>query len=132
MNAAAASEKRDDSSGHYSDRELAYAYLKVNQNDKALDHALIEYNRRPDNIDVNETVAWVYYSKKDYSKALPYAQTALKTNCQNPTLLCRMGLIYFKNADKATAGKLLKAGLLANPDINMELKAAAQQALASL
>ena len=132
MNAAAASEKRDDSSGHYSDRELAYAYLKVNQNDKALDHALIEYNRRPDNIDVNETVAWVYYSKKDYAKALPYAQAALKTNCQNPTLLCRMGLIYFKNADKATAGKLLKAGLLANPDINMELKAAAQQALASI
>ena len=55
MNDAAANEKRDDSSGHYSDRELAYAYLKTNQYDKALEHALLEYNRRPDNIDVNET-----------------------------------------------------------------------------
>ena len=132
MNAAAAKEKRDDSSGHYSDRELAYAYLKVNQFDKAVDHALLEYNRRPENIDVNETLAWVHYSKADYTKALPFAKTALKTNSQNPTLLCRMGLIYFKNGDKAMAGKLLKAGLAANPNINPELKTASQQILASL
>ena len=132
MNAAAASEKKDDSSGHYSDRELAYAYLKVNQFDKALDHALLEYNRRPGNIDVNETLAWVYYSKGDYAKALPFAKTALKTNCQNPVLLCRMGLIYFKNGDKSTAAKLLKAGLLANPNINMALKTTSQQVLTTL
>jgi len=132
MNAAAANEKKDDSSGHYSDRELAYAYLKVNQFDKALDHALLEYNRRPGNIDVNETLAWVYYSKGDYAKALPFAKTALKTNCQNPVLLCRMGLIYFKNGDKPTAAKLLKAGLLANPNINMALKTTSQQVLTTL
>jgi tetratricopeptide (TPR) repeat protein len=132
MNAAAAKEKKDDSSGHYSDRELAYAYLKINDYDKALDHALLEYNRRPDNIDVNETLAWVYYSKGDYAKALPFAQAALKTNSKNPTLLCRMGLIYFKNNDKAMAGKLLKAGLLANPNINTELKTTSQQTLAAL
>jgi tetratricopeptide (TPR) repeat protein len=132
MNAAAAREKKDDSSGHYSDRELAYAYLKINNYDKALDHALLEYNRRPDNIDVNETLAWVYYSKGDYAKALPFAQAALKTNSKNPTLLCRMGLIYFKNADKEMAGKLLKAGLAANPNIHTELKTGSQQALAAL
>ncbi|MEP6748567.1 MAG: tetratricopeptide repeat protein [Bacteroidota bacterium] len=125
MNAAAAKEKKDDSSGHYSDRELAYAYLKVNDYDKALDHALLEYNRRPDNIDVNETLAWVYYSKGDYAKALPFAQAALKTNSRNPTLLCRTGLIYFKNGDKVNADKLLKSGLLANPNINITLKAEA-------
>jgi tetratricopeptide (TPR) repeat protein len=129
MNAAAAKEKKDDSSGHYSDRELAYAYLKISNYDKALDHALLEYNRRPDNIDVNETLAWVYYSKGDYAKALPFAQSALKTNSKNPTLLCRMGLIYFKNADKVTAGKLLKAGLAASPNINVSLKADATNTL---
>ena len=132
MNAAAANEKKDDSSGHYSDRELAYAYLKVNQYDKALDHALLEYNRRPENIDVNETLAWVYYSKGDFAKASAFAKTALKTNSQNPTLLCRMGLIYYKNGDKPTAGKLLKAGLAANPNMNLELKTESQHVLASL
>ena len=49
--------------GHYADRELAYAYLKIKDNDKALEHAMMEYNRRPDNIDVNETVAWVIIIK---------------------------------------------------------------------
>jgi tetratricopeptide (TPR) repeat protein len=72
--------EQDQNIGHYADRELAYAYLLENDNENALKHALIEYNRRPDNIDVNETVAWVYYKMKDYDKALPYLKVALKTN----------------------------------------------------
>ena len=98
MNNAAAREKKNDSSGHYSDRELAYAYLRVKDYDKALGHALLEYNRRPGNIDVNETLAWTYYCKGDYAKALPYIKTALKTNSRNPTLLRRAGLIYAKTS----------------------------------
>ncbi len=129
MNAAATNEKKEDSAGHYSDRELAYAYLKVNAFDKALEHALLEYNRRPQNIDVNETLAWVYYLKGDYAKALPYAKTALKTNSMNPVLLCRMGLVFYKNADAATATKLLKAGLQAHPNINASLQTASEDAL---
>ena len=121
-----------DSAGHYSDRELAFAYLKTNQYDKALEHALLEYNRRPNNIDVNETVAWVYYSKGEYNKALPYAKTALATNSKNPVLLCRMGLVYFKNADKTTAAALLKSALQANPNINTELRKQSEAAVASL
>ncbi|MGZ3885728.1 MAG: tetratricopeptide repeat protein, partial [Bacteroidia bacterium] len=41
--------------GHYADKELAYAYLKLNDVDNALKHAKIEYERRPENIDVCET-----------------------------------------------------------------------------
>ncbi|MEP6793028.1 MAG: tetratricopeptide repeat protein, partial [Saprospiraceae bacterium] len=62
----------DQNIGHYADRELAYAYLKTNQPDKALEHAMMEYNRRPDNIDVNETLAWVYYKKDDLNYAKKY------------------------------------------------------------
>lgn len=92
----ATSSSNADSAGHYSDRELAYAYLAVNNTGKALEHALLEYNRRPDNIDVNETVAWVYYQQGQFAKALPYIKTALRTNCKNPTLLSRAKLIYAK------------------------------------
>jgi len=88
--------QNDENIGHYADRELAYAYLKVNNYDKALEHALMEYNRRPDNIDVNETVAWVYYCKKQYQEALPYLRTAMKTHSENPVLLHRAELIYAK------------------------------------
>ena len=86
--------------GHYVDRELAYAYLKTNNFDKALDHALAEYNRRPQNIDVNETLAWVYYQKGEYARALPYIKTALKTNSKNPVLLNQARLIFDKVGDK--------------------------------
>ncbi len=114
LTANSQSSSDDGTVGHYSDRELAYAYLKVKDNDKALDHAMLEYNRRPDNIDVNETVAWVLYNRGEFAKAVPYIKTALKTNSKNPTLLARAGLIYAKAGDKATAKNLLQQ-VAANP-----------------
>ncbi len=122
MNKDAQSGKDNQNIGHYADRELAYAYLKTNNYDKALEHALAEYNRRPGNIDVNETVAWIYYKKGDYKKALPYMQVALKTNSKNPTLLCRAGLIYAKIGDSMKAKVFLQEGLKNNPNINEKLK----------
>jgi len=116
-----------DSAGHYSDKELAYAYLSINNTGKALEHALMEYNRRPDNIDVNETVAWVYYKQGHIAKALPYIKMALRTNCRNPTLLAHAGLIYFKAGQKDTAVNLLSAALTGN--ISPVLKAECVNAL---
>ena len=112
----------DESIGHYGDRELAYAYLKVNKVDKALKHALLEYNRRPDNIDVNETVAWSLYKKGDYAKALPYIKTALKTKSKNPVLLCRAALIYSKAGDQTQAAALLQNFPFSNPYVGTELQ----------
>ena len=77
--------------GHYADRELAYAYLKTNELDKAMEHAKIEYDRRPDNIDVNETMAWVLYKRGQYAEAQKYMQVARRTGSKNPVLLCRAG-----------------------------------------
>jgi len=113
---------KDVNIGHYADRELAYAYLKTGDKDKALDHALLEYNRRPDNIDVNETVAWVYYNRGEYAKAVPYMKVALKTNSKNPVLLCRAALIFDKAGDKATAKSLLAKTSVSNPYIDKPLQ----------
>lgn len=113
---------KDASIGHYADRELAYAYLKVHNTDKALEHAMLEYNRRPDNIDVNETVAWVYYNKGDYAKALPYIKAALKTHSKNPVLLARAGLIFYKSGDKELAKATLQQATATNAYIDNSLK----------
>lgn len=118
--------------GHYADRELAYAYLKINDNDKALTHALAEYNRRPKNIDVNETVAWVYYNQNQPNKAIPYLQEALKTNSKNPTLLNRAGLIYSKAGDKDKAKAFFDKALKSNPNIAQDLKIQSNVAMQSL
>ncbi|MES2557259.1 MAG: tetratricopeptide repeat protein [Bacteroidota bacterium] len=104
--------------GHYADRELAYAYLKINNTDKALKHALLEYNRRPKNIDVCETVAWVYYKQKNYKKANQFISKALRTGSENPTLLCRAGLIKFKAGKQQEGKKLLELAFQNNPVIS--------------
>jgi tetratricopeptide (TPR) repeat protein len=132
MTAASSANKKDDSAGHYSDRELAYAYLTVNNIDKALEHALLEYNRRPDNIDVNETLGWVYYKQGDYQKALPYIKSALRTSSKNPTLLCRAGLVYYKAGQRQEAVKLLQQALKANAVISPVLKSESTAALQEL
>lgn len=117
MNEQAQSGVNDANIGHYVDKELAYAYLKINDYEDALQHALLEYNRRPDNIDVNECVAWVYYCKGEYQNALPFIKAALKTNSKNPTLLCRAGLIYAKTGDRFLAKITLQEALKTNANI---------------
>jgi tetratricopeptide (TPR) repeat protein len=129
MNKNAAGGATDENIGHYVDRELAYAYLKIDDYNKALEHALAEYNRRPKNIEVNETLAWVYYQKGDYAKALPYIQVALKTNSKNPVLLCRAGLIYEKAGDKVKAKKYLEQALKNNANIPERLKLSSEHEL---
>jgi tetratricopeptide (TPR) repeat protein len=124
--------ENDQTIGHYADRELAMAYLKINDYENALKHALIEYNRRPLNIDVNETVAWVYYNKGEFQKALPYLKTALRTNSKNPSLLCRAALIYSKTGNKDSARDIINAVLSKNPVIPDQLEKASKAALTVL
>ena len=132
MNVQAQSGNNNENIGHYVDKELAYAYLKVNDYDKALEHALLEYNRRPNNIDVNEAVAWVYYCKGDYAKALPYIKTALKTNSKNPVLLCHAGLIFAKNNDKASAKQEFATALKSDPVMDGLLKSTSVEVMQTL
>ena len=108
--------------GHYADRELALAYLDAYRYDLALTHALIEYNRRPDNIDVNETLAWVYYKRGEYTDADKYITVAMKTGSQNPKLLYEAGLIKMKSGEKEKGIALINQSLQINPFVSPLLK----------
>jgi tetratricopeptide (TPR) repeat protein len=108
--------------GHYADRELAYAYLKLNDTENALKHAVIEYERRPANIDICETLAWVHYKKGNFKEASGLMDKALKTKCQNPELLCRAGLIKVKAGETDQGKALIKKAFETNPFIDVELK----------
>ncbi len=121
--------KNNKNEGQNEDHEMAHAWMGVNNYEKALEYALAEYNRRPANIEVNETVAIVYYGKGEYAKALPYIETALKTNCQNPELLCHAGLIYMKTGDKVKGKQYLEQALKNNPTIPASLKQEAEEAM---
>jgi tetratricopeptide (TPR) repeat protein len=128
---AAEQANEDEQLGHYTDRELAYAYLKTNELDKALTHAKIEYARRPDNIDVNETLAWVHYKRGEYAEAQRYMQVARRTNSQNPVLLCRAGLILTKIGKVAEGQALISKGLSTAPYLNAEVEDEGKKMLAA-
>jgi tetratricopeptide (TPR) repeat protein len=108
--------------GHYADKELAYAYLKTNDVNNALMHAKLEYERRPKNIDVAETLAWANYKKGNFTEANTLINTALKTNSQNPTLMCHAGLIKIKAHELEKGKQLIKNALQLNPFLEIELK----------
>ncbi|MCX6275426.1 MAG: tetratricopeptide repeat protein [Bacteroidetes bacterium] len=108
--------------GHYADRELAYAYLNAYDYSLALRHALIEYHRRPENIDVNQTLAWVYYKLGDYNNADKYMNVAMKTNSKNPVLLYEAGLVKKAAGNFSEGNQLMSDALKRNPFLSPVLK----------
>lgn len=118
----AAANKGEAAMNHHADNELAYVYLVKKEYGKALQHAEAEYRRRPKNMDVNETLAWVLYKSGNPKKALPFITVATQTGSKVPTLLCRAGLIYLANGDAAKAKELVQQGLKNSPHIDASLR----------
>ncbi|HTF03062.1 MAG TPA: tetratricopeptide repeat protein [Bacteroidia bacterium] len=109
--------------GHYADRELALAYARTGEYDKAIMHAITEYNRRPNNIDICETLAWVYYKAGKYYLAEDMMRKALRTGKKNPETLCRAGLIQIHSGFGYSGKRLLNDRAIAsNPFIDHSLK----------
>jgi tetratricopeptide (TPR) repeat protein len=113
---------KDETLGHYSDLELANALLRTRQIKKALEHAYIEYNRRPENMEVNLSLAWILHKKADHVKALSHLEKALRTGCQNPEVLCRAAQIYFSAGNIPKSIELAKQALANDPLIDGQLK----------
>ncbi len=126
LNPLSNSDESSSAHGHYADKELAYAYLKIGDTDNAMKHAMLEYERRPENIDVCEVVAWVNYLKGNYMAANKYINTALRTNSQNPILLCRAGLIKIKSGQELKGREMIHKAFKTNPfitDLSLKMEA---------
>jgi len=108
--------------GQNEDHEMAHAYMGIGDFDMALQFALLEYRRRPKNIEVNETVAIVYYKRNEFIKALPFIEVALTTNSKKPELLYYAGLIYSKIGDKIKGQQYLKKAVEHNPELLASIK----------
>lgn len=91
---------------HNGNRELATAKLNVGKLDEALENAKIDLAMRPENVDANELMAWIYYKKGDFVNAKIHADKMLKTNTKNANTLYKASIIY------AAAGELAKGQTL--------------------
>jgi tetratricopeptide (TPR) repeat protein len=107
--------------GHYADKEVAEAYIKLGDYRHAQDFAQIEYMRRPDNIETSALMAWTLYKNGSFAAALPLAEKALRTNTQNPELLYKMSQILEKNQQQKRGSELLKKALAVNPNLNTSI-----------
>lgn len=77
----------DEASGHNMNLEYARIYSDIlNDQQKALQYVQVEYQKRPDNIDVNKQLASVYVKMQDYEKAKKYFEVAKSTNSNDHVL----------------------------------------------
>lgn len=101
--------KEDIESGHNMNLEFAtFLYAFKNDYKTALEYGLEELKNRPNNIDVNKLLAYVYYGQGDIETAKKHAETALRTGKKDADLMCINGLI---NKDAAQ----IKASFALNP-----------------
>lgn len=106
----------DAAAGHNMDLELAHFYLDIrNDTDKALAYAMKEYQRRPENIDVNATLAGIYFDAGQLDKAKEHLGTALRTQTRDPELLLLGGMIKLETGDKKAGKAMLKDAFAQNP-----------------
>ncbi|MBK8621239.1 MAG: tetratricopeptide repeat protein [Saprospiraceae bacterium] len=79
--------KDDEKSGHNMNLEYAHIYLDLLEDpDNALVFAQKEYEKRPNNIDVNRLLARIYKAKSNDEMVRKYITLAKSTNSRHPEL----------------------------------------------
>lgn len=108
---AAANEPKNALVIHNNAREMSMAYLDNKDYENALKYAKIDYDMRPNNIDANELMAWVYFLKNDAKTALPFAEKSLSTGTKKPATLYKAGLIIAAAGDKTKGDSLRQTAI---------------------
>lgn len=102
--------------GHNMNLEYTNVYTNlIGDYDKALEYALTEYEKRPDNIDVNRNLATVYLLREDYRLAENHATKAAMTGSKHPELQLIQGLIALHKGDDKTGKAQIAASKALQP-----------------
>ena len=100
----------DEKSGHKMNMELSRVYIDLlDDANKALDKSLIEYEQRPDNIDINKLLAEIYLLRGETGKAHEHLTKAQRTGSQDPELKCLAGMLMMKANRTAEATALIRS-----------------------
>jgi len=98
----------------------------------ALKRAKIEYETRPNNIDVQETYAWLLYKNGQAPEAAPIIAQAMRLKTRRATLSYHAAMIYFAANQHDKAQTYLKRAFAENLSVYPLYIAEAQKTLAQL
>ncbi|HTN17016.1 MAG TPA: hypothetical protein VL092_04990 [Chitinophagaceae bacterium] len=115
-------EEQDAAVKHNANREMAQAYLNMNQLEEAYQYAKLDLDMRPDNIDANELMAWVLFLRKDYGEAKTFADRMLRKKTQNAASLYKAAAIYAAAGDAGHSNAMKQEAQQLNPFIDDHLK----------
>jgi Tfp pilus assembly protein PilF len=73
--------------------------------DQALEFAQKAVKEHPLKPEIQDTMGWIYYQKKDYEKALQHLERAALFDPLNPTIRYHRGMSYYKMGRKSEAEK---------------------------
>lgn len=112
---------------HGHNMNLEYADVHVNLTgdyDAALDYAMREYDRRPENIDVNRDLATIYYLRGEYKSARTHAEKAAATGSEHPELELVKGLLAIEAGERRRGRELVASARTLQPNPPAALAAA--------
>ena len=97
--------------------------------DVALGLAQQAKEKLEDNLQVTDTIGWIYYKKKVYKMALDYLKQCVQKDGKNATFQYQLGLTYWQLGDTSEARRALLTALTL--DSRLPEAATARQVLAS-
>ncbi len=96
--------------------EMARLYVSLTDDyDEALHNAMHEYTVRPDNIEVNRVLAYIYLKKGKLKQAKEHFEKAGITNTKDPQQMLIGGLILLEDGQKQKGEKMIKDSFKVNP-----------------
>ena len=107
--------REDVASGHFVDMELAKIYLELGDNTNAMKFARIEFDRRPENIDANHTIALVFHVMQDYAAAKKHIDKAMRMGTKDAKLLADASQIEKDLGNVKVAMELINKSKKINP-----------------
>ena len=114
--------KNGEGHSHRTGLEMARFQLEFkNDADAALKNALMEEKHRPDNIDVQATLAAIHYAKGDFDDAKKYIDLAQRTGSKDAYLRCVAGLVAMKNGDAKSGKQLIASAWKTDPFMQQPL-----------
>jgi len=98
--------------------------------DVALNLAQDAKQQSVNNLQITDTIGWIYYKKGIYKTALDYLKECAAKDSKNATFQYQLGMVYWKLGEKEDARRLLLNALTLNP--NLPESKSAQQVLIQL